>query len=198
MKNLKTLTNSISSQINQVKRLSKNPILYLSSLKPFASKPKNEDNLTKRFDHIRYNRKLNQAERKEANEEVFLYDNFNEPTNKFVIDHGFWKKARPHLRYEVMIPYESYPEYEDSKLLDETEIKARIFNLLRQFDFMELDKFDFTADYEKELGLDSLDWTALLTSIEYEFHTAFNDTFYEHWRTVEEVVQHLKKDNLIF
>ena len=80
---------------------------------------------------------------------------------------------------------------------------------------MELDKFDFDvieyynyiililifliqADYEKELGLDSLEWTAVLTSCEYEFHSVFEDNLYDHWRTMNDVVSHIVMDHLAF
>jgi len=83
-------------------------------------------------------------------------------------------------------------------LLDKTEIQARIYNLLREFDFKPLDDIDFDADYEKELGLDSLEWTALITSIEHEFHTVFEDSLYDHFRTINEFVYLIEKDYACF
>lgn len=83
-------------------------------------------------------------------------------------------------------------------MLDKTEIQARIYNLLREFDFKPLDDIDFDADYEKELGLDSLEWTALITSIEHEFHTVFEDSLYDHFRTINEFVYLIEKDYACF
>lgn len=62
---------------------------------------------------------------------------------------------------------------------------------------MEVDTFDMDADYDK-LGLDSLEWTALVTSIEYEFHTAFEDNLYDHFKSVNEFVNLLEKDPMAF
>ena len=50
------------------------------------------------------------------------------------------------------------------------------------------------ADYEKDLGLDSLEWTAIVTSIEHEFHTVFEDSFYEHNRTINDFVKMIEND----
>jgi acyl carrier protein len=157
------------------------------------------DTAPKRFDHVKYMRKLNAQQRKEEGQDVLLFDTLNEPTARFhfrrpvlYIDEAVFHKK------EVLLPYESTEDDIDSKILDRSELEARIYNILRQFDFMDLEKFDFAADYEKELGLDSLDWTALLTSIEYEFHTVFNDTFYEHWRCINDVINHLEGDKFLF
>jgi acyl carrier protein len=104
----------------------------------------------------------------------------------------------PDKRYEVLVPYENIRQDREASLLDRTEIQARIFNLLREFDFKPLDEIDFDADYEKELGLDSLEWTALLTSIEHEFHTVFEDTLYDHFRTINDFVSLIEKDYACF
>ena len=100
----------------------------------------------------------------------------------------------PKMRYEVMVPYETIREDRENLLLDRTEIHARIYNLLRQFDFKPLEEIEFDGDYEKDLGLDSLEWTALITSIEHEFHTVFEDTLYEHLRTINDFVALIEKD----
>ena len=154
-----------------------------------------------RFDPVKYTEKLNQQQRIERNEKVlFVDDNINPKTEK--MNFGAYPSTRQinyqdtHIQ-EVMIPFESRFEQSSANHLDETEIKARIYNLLREFDFMEISKYSFSTSY-REQGLDSLDWTAVLTSIEYEFHTVFNDTFYEHWECLDEVVKHLTKDEFVY
>lgn len=62
---------------------------------------------------------------------------------------------------------------------------------------MDLEKFDFDTDYDK-LGLDSLDWVALVSAIEGEFHTAFHDNLYDHLKSVNQFVDLLEKDRLAF
>ena len=78
------------------------------------------------------------------------------------------------------------------------QIEARIFNLLRQFNLKEIEESDLTGDYEKDLNLDSLEWTAVITSIEHEFHTVFEDRLYEHFRTINEFINLLEKDDMAF
>lgn len=104
----------------------------------------------------------------------------------------------PNRYYEILLPYDKISEYEERNLLDKTEIQARIYNLLREFDLMDLEQFDFDADYEKGLGLDSLEWTAIVTSIEHEFHTVFPDTLFDHFRTLNDFVTYMEKDFNIF
>ena len=69
---------------------------------------------------------------------------------------------------------------------------------MRQFNFKEIEESDIYADYGKDLNLDSLEWTALITSIEYEFHTVFEDRLYEHFRTINEFINLLAKDDMAF
>lgn len=127
---------------------------------------------------------------------MYGVDYLNEKDNPRLF--GVHLVYNPKRRYEVLIPYETAKEDRAHLYLDRTEIHARIYNLLRQFDFKPLDEIDFDMDYEKELGLDSLEWTALVTSIEHEFHTAFEDTLFDHYRTINDFVAHLEKDHLCF
>jgi acyl carrier protein len=176
--------------------------LFNLSMKASGSShhPASDEPEIKRFDPIKYTRKLNAHQRKEEGMEVPLFDTINDKPgtifNKQNLD------MKPSIYVEMMkpvlIPFESSIERTNTNFLDRSEIEARIFNILRQFDFLPLDKIDLDAHYEKDLGLDSLDWTALLTSIEYEFNTIFNDTFYEHWTCINDVILHLEKDDLIF
>lgn len=97
-------------------------------------------------------------------------------------------------RYEVLVPFNSRRDDMEDSLMDRTEIKARIYDILRQMDLKPLDEIDFYGDYEKDLGFDSLEWTALVTSIEHEFHTVFEDSLFEHYRTINQFVEHIEKD----
>lgn len=159
----------------------------------------NEVQIT-RFDPVKYLEKLNSKQRKEREEKVQFVDDDLTPQTADYVERTFTDAYQPSVsEYDFsLLPHEKKVEKSNASLLDETEIRARIYNILRQFDFMDLDKINFNADYEKELGLDSLDWNALLTSIEYEFNTLFNDNFYEHWRCLEDVVKALKGDEYVF
>ena len=59
---------------------------------------------------------------------------------------------------------------------------------------MDLKKFQFGQDMRKDLGLDSLNITVLLTEVEREFTTVFEDRLFESVRTLEELVWVLQKD----
>lgn len=162
--------------------------------------------LKKKFNPIKYSRKLSKSDRIEENKEIPLFDNINEPSILF-------NSRQSHFNYNsylsnktpVLVPFENSIKETEFNIMDRSEIEARIYNVLRQFDYFGLDKDliqkfnnDLYADYEKDLGLDSLDWTALLTSIEYEFHTIFIDTFYEHWRCLNDVIKFLEGDEFLF
>ena len=53
---------------------------------------------------------------------------------------------------------------------------------------------DFKADLRGDLRVDSLNMVALLTSIEHEFTTVFEDNFFEGVKTLDEVVTVLSRD----
>jgi acyl carrier protein len=99
---------------------------------------------------------------------------------------------------EILIPFDKDGDIKLDRMMDKTEIQARVYNLLREFDFKPLEEIDFDGDYEKDNGLDSLEWTALITSIEHEFHTVFEDNLYFHFRTINDFVSLLEKDHMAF
>lgn len=55
-------------------------------------------------------------------------------------------------------------------------------------------KVRFEADLRRDLQLDSLNLVALLTSIEHEFTTVFEDNVFEGIRSLNEVVTLLMRD----
>jgi len=59
---------------------------------------------------------------------------------------------------------------------------------------VDLKTFKLEADFKKDLRLDSLETIALLTSIEHEFNTVFEDRVFENFRNTEQVVNHLASD----
>lgn len=81
--------------------------------------------------------------------------------------------------------------------LEKNEIEARIYKVLSNFEKIDLKSFKFTQDLRKDLGLDSLEQTALLTSIEEEFKTVFEDRVFENFTNLEQVVTFLSQDHLI-
>ncbi len=64
--------------------------------------------------------------------------------------------------------------------LDPTEVHTRVSYVIHQFHLLDLNTLNWDASFE-ELGIDSLEQTALLTSIEHEFHTVFEDRVFENF-----------------
>lgn len=58
-----------------------------------------------------------------------------------------------------------------------------------------LKSFKWEDDFRKDLGLDSLEVTVLLTSIETEFNTVFEDRVFENFTNLEQVVTMLQSDH---
>jgi len=62
---------------------------------------------------------------------------------------------------------------------------------------VDLDTFRFEDDIRKEHYLDSLDVTALVSSIEEEFNTIFDPDTYYNARSLDIIVEALMKDDTI-
>lgn len=82
-------------------------------------------------------------------------------------------------------------------LLPEQEVKTRVIHVLRHFEKVNLKQLDWNAHLEDGLKLDSLDRVALLTSIETEFNTVFEDNVFDHMNTLNQVVHHLTSDRCV-
>jgi acyl carrier protein len=59
---------------------------------------------------------------------------------------------------------------------------------------VDLHKFNFKMELRKDLGLDSLNVTAIITEVEDEFTTVFEDRVFEGVKTLEELVTIIHKD----
>ena len=58
--------------------------------------------------------------------------------------------------------------------------------VLHKFHLFDLKTLNWDAKFE-DIGMDSLDSTALLTSFEHEFHTVFEDRVFESFDTLKQV-----------
>ncbi|KAJ2116236.1 hypothetical protein GGF48_004849, partial [Coemansia sp. RSA 921] len=65
--------------------------------------------------------------------------------------------------------------YSAGGALSRSDIQARIFQLLQDFDKVNQEKLSPTADFSKELGLDSLDTVEVVMAIEEEFSVEIPD-----------------------
>ena len=81
--------------------------------------------------------------------------------------------------------------------LDETEVITRIMHVLHRFHIYDLEKFDWKKPFGDQ-GVDSLEATAILTTIEDEFHTIFEDRVFENFESLDQVKEHLVLDHNAF
>ena len=81
--------------------------------------------------------------------------------------------------------------------LDESEVITRILGVMNSFHEFDLKSFDWRKPFDSQ-GVDSLLATALLTSIEAEFHTIFEDRVFENFENLDQVKQHLVLDHNAF
>lgn len=66
--------------------------------------------------------------------------------------------------------------------------------MIRDLEIIPVRDVKFAADLRKDLRVDSLNIVALLTSIEHEFTTVFEDNVFEGIRNLDEVVTILARD----
>jgi hypothetical protein len=69
--------------------------------------------------------------------------------------------------------------------------------VIHKFALLDLFKLDWNADFEKN-GIDEYEQTAILTSIEHEFHTIFEDRVFESFKNFNEVKRFLTSDHNSF
>ena len=81
--------------------------------------------------------------------------------------------------------------------LDESEVETRMSYVLHQFRIFDLHKLNWDANFES-LGIDSLEQTAVLTSIEHEFHTVFEDRVFENFVNFNQVKRFIATDHNCF
>ena len=81
--------------------------------------------------------------------------------------------------------------------LDETEVITRIMHVLHRFRIYDLNTLDWGKPFAAQ-GIDSLESTAIITQIEDEFHTIFEDRVFENFENLEQVKQHIVLDHNAF
>jgi NADH dehydrogenase (ubiquinone) 1 alpha/beta subcomplex 1 len=82
--------------------------------------------------------------------------------------------------------------------LSKNEIRTRIIHILRHFPKIDLRKLDWEAHLEDGLGLDSLERIAIITSIEENFRTVFEDNLFDHLNSLEQIVDSIAMDTYAF
>ena len=70
-------------------------------------------------------------------------------------------------------------------------------HVLNQFGCYDLRTLDWAKSFE-ENGIDSLDQIAIITSLEHEFHTIFEDNVFDSLESLNECRERLSKDYAAF
>ncbi|KAL4468888.1 hypothetical protein ABPG72_009158 [Tetrahymena utriculariae] len=81
----------------------------------------------------------------------------------------------------------------NTETLEKQEVESRILKVLSNFEQVNLKNLRWDQNFKK-LGLDSLDQTALLASIEHEFTILFPDGIFEGFENLEQVVNYILKN----
>ena len=81
--------------------------------------------------------------------------------------------------------------------LSVAEIKTRIIHILRHFEAVDLRKVDWKQNILTGLKMDEFDRVALLTSIEHEFTTVFEDDVFDSFNSLLDVVKYLASDRYV-
>lgn len=79
-----------------------------------------------------------------------------------------------------------------------SEIKTRIIHVLRHFEKLDLKTIDWDADLEKDLKLDDLERIALITSVEHEFKTIFEDNFFDNIISLNDMVNYVNQETYAY
>jgi acyl carrier protein len=75
------------------------------------------------------------------------------------------------------------------------EIEARIYKCVRHHEKINPRQLKWSDNLKNTWAMDSLDTTALLTSIEHEFSVVFHDNFYDRFETLEPVISYLAEES---
>ena len=81
--------------------------------------------------------------------------------------------------------------------LDETEVQTRMSKILHAYKLFDLHNLNWDSSFEN-IGLDSLESTAVLTSMEHEFHTVFEDRVFENFENLNQVKTFITTDHNCF
>ncbi|KAJ2451854.1 mitochondrial acyl carrier protein [Coemansia sp. RSA 2336] len=83
--------------------------------------------------------------------------------------------------------------YSAGGALTRNDIQERIFHLLQDFDKVNQDKLSPSADFAKDLGLDSLDTVEVVMAIEEEFSVEIPDDEADKISSVKEAIDYISK-----
>lgn len=104
-----------------------------------------------------------------------------------------FKSAAKKLTPLVKVAAMKLSSYEGSYQQDPKAVESRVFDVLKGFAKVNKDNLKTTANFHKDLGLDSLDRVEVMLAIEEEFNVEFSDEQSDKFASVFEVVDYLSK-----
>jgi acyl carrier protein len=81
--------------------------------------------------------------------------------------------------------------------LDDTEVQTRMSQVIYNFHLVDLNKLDWDADFESN-GIDEYEQIAIVTGIEHEFHTVFEDHVFDNFKNFSEIRRFVANDHNCF
>ena len=93
------------------------------------------------------------------------------------------------------IPKDNFKE--EGEHLEETEVITRIMFVLNKFKLFDLATLDWSKSWE-DIGVDSLETIAIITSIEHECHTVIEDRVFDNMESLNDVKTWIATDHNCF
>lgn len=81
--------------------------------------------------------------------------------------------------------------------LDDSEVQTRMSQVIYNFHLLDLAKLDWDANFEQN-GLDEYEQIAVITGIEHEFHTVFEDHVFDNFKNFNEIRRFVGNDHNCF
>ena len=100
------------------------------------------------------------------------------------IKNDHWQKFKNIRIHGAREPLDNFKQFKNDEVyVDRCEIETRILKRLYKSEILDVNKFSFSQDMRSDLKLDSLNIVVLLTEIEHEFTTVFEDRVFESVKT---------------
>ncbi|CAD8204190.1 unnamed protein product [Paramecium octaurelia] len=90
------------------------------------------------------------------------------------------------------------PSEEAGLYMEENEVDVRFLKVLKSFEKIDVKSVNWEGDLIKDLGLDSLERIALITSIEHEFTAIFEDRVFDNLKSLQDIKKQILKDDSAF
>ncbi|CAD8124406.1 unnamed protein product [Paramecium sonneborni] len=90
------------------------------------------------------------------------------------------------------------PTEEAGLFMEENEVDVRFLKVLKSFEKIDVKSLNWEGDLMKDLGLDSLERIALITSIEHEFTAIFEDRVFDNLKSLQDIKKQILKDDSAF